>query len=127
MRETGFRDWLADRGVLLIKLLTSLQDWYQPPPRPLALLDRLLADPDARQYLGVNRYNDILWYDGDGFASLRSWLYWLAAVAPVEAAGAASAADIIAALATADAAAGYQVMTLRDLLAAEEGGMTEEE
>ena len=113
--------------MLLIKVLTSLQDWYQEPPAPLALLDRLLADPDARQYLGVNRYNDILWYDGAGFASLRSWLYWLAAVAPVEAAGAASATNIIAALAAADEAAGYQVLALRELLAETREDADEEE
>ena len=120
LRETGFRDWLAKRGVHLIKVMTSLQGWYKPDGSDsltaAAALERILADPDARHYMGVNRFDNILWYNQDDFASLRSWLYWISVIAPEDDVAASAAAELILQLADADEVAEYQVEKLRAAL-----------
>lgn len=45
------------------------------------LLDALLADPDARQFLGVNRHDDILWYHGESLEILTQWVARFGAMA----------------------------------------------
>ena len=40
----------------------------------------LLGEAEAQAYLGVNRYQDVLWYNQEAFDELLSWLYITAAV-----------------------------------------------
>ena len=40
----------------------------------------ILADSDALSYLGVNRYQDILWFNKEAFEDLLWWLFIIGAV-----------------------------------------------
>jgi hypothetical protein len=44
------------------------------------ILNRILSDNDAQIYLGVNRYQDVLWFNKESFEDLLWWLYILAIV-----------------------------------------------
>jgi hypothetical protein len=44
------------------------------------LLISLLSDSDALGYLGVNRYQDVLWFNKEAFEDLMWWLFVIAAI-----------------------------------------------
>ena len=77
------------RAVTLIKLLTSHHAWWKvfdiPEAKPkenfeYKILTNLLSDSDIQLYLGVNRYQDILWFNKESFEDLLWWLYIIAAL-----------------------------------------------
>ena len=120
LREMGMDEGAAARGVALIKILTAHQRWFAGEPQPAAVLKALLEDDDVRRFLGVNRYQDVLWYRKESFEELCRWLGLVAAVA-AEADGHGGPAEaLLASLAAADAASEYQVEKL--LSAAQERG-----
>ncbi|OGO29233.1 MAG: hypothetical protein A2136_00065 [Chloroflexi bacterium RBG_16_54_11] len=43
-------------------------------------MTRILSDTDAQGYLGVNRYQDILWFNKESFEDLLWWLFIAAVV-----------------------------------------------
>jgi hypothetical protein len=43
-----------------------------------ALATALADDPDAALLLGINRYDDVLWFDADGMRDVLEWLGWAA-------------------------------------------------
>ena len=92
-----------------IKWLTTWQNWHSLTPAiaqsPLTFND-LLRDPDIRNYLQVNRYNDVLWYNGEAMNSVLWWLECVARLAQVE------VEETMAALREVAAASGYQVEKL---------------
>jgi glycosidase len=71
-------------NTLLVGLLTSQQNWHRVKPsedqRERDTLDVLFKSPDVQQFLKVNRFNDILWFNKENFEKLASWLYLIAAV-----------------------------------------------
>ncbi len=136
-----------NRTVALLKALVSHQDWFRSPALPLAparsrarqLLETLLRDVDVRNFLQINRYGGVLWYNKQAFADLLHGLFAIAAVGMTATPDLAPAApapraeplglslgtkprdeaitqtfDIIAALRAADAASGYKVESLLD-------------
>ncbi len=90
--RSGMEEWLLEKPlreiltVLLpeqeqmetslrfIRLLTGIQEIWRLSEKqalhPTYLFDRLLADPDAAWLMGINRYNQILWYNKEGFERL---------------------------------------------------------
>jgi hypothetical protein len=77
------------RAVTLTKLLTSHHSWWKifdiPEAKPkekfeYKILTNLLSDSDIQLYLGVNRYQDILWFNKESFEDLLWWLYIIAAL-----------------------------------------------
>jgi len=77
------------RAVTLIKLLASHHAWWQEiSSRPAKagakaahqLLTRLLSDSDAQAYLGVNRYQGILWFNKESYEDLSWWLFVIASI-----------------------------------------------
>jgi hypothetical protein len=77
------------RAITLIKLLTSQHTWWtiinKNPVKgdkkaAYHILNRILSDNDAQIYLGVNRYQDVLWFNKESFEDLLWWLYILAIV-----------------------------------------------
>ena len=48
--------------------------------QPTISCTSLLSDSDALNYLGVNRYQDILWFNKEAFEDLMWWLFIIAAV-----------------------------------------------
>jgi len=80
-------DW---RAVTLIKLLTSHHAWWRlidihqskgQKGAAYNILTSILSDSDALVYLGVNRYQDVLWFNKESFEDL---LWWLMVIASVE-------------------------------------------
>ena len=43
-------------------------------------METIFSNFEAQQYLGVNRYQDILWYNREAFVDLIWWLYVTAIV-----------------------------------------------
>ncbi|HXG10003.1 MAG TPA: alpha-amylase family glycosyl hydrolase [Gemmataceae bacterium] len=84
LRDLGMSDEAAGRAVKLIGLLTSHQRWFEAEAtgelRAYRLVESLLKDSDAQQFLGVNRYQDILWFNGEAFEELLGWLFVTAVV-----------------------------------------------
>jgi hypothetical protein len=85
----------AGRAVLGVKWLVSYGDWWTTFDLPSAsavrssveaasttldlgaghLLGTLFADADVQQFLGVNRYQGVLWFHRESFQQLLWWLY----------------------------------------------------
>jgi hypothetical protein len=89
LESMGLDERSTWRAVTLIKLLTSNHNWWKTVAYPQEnatgtaeyhFLTRILSDADAQVYLGVNRYQDILWFNKEAFDDLLWWLYTAAAV-----------------------------------------------
>jgi hypothetical protein len=124
LRQHGLDEGAAWAGVERVRLLLTL-------PRPTNVRGRSAADrtarvvrawlddPELRAFLGVNRWQDVEWLDGDAWVELAGWAEHLDSLdgpgrstrATTAAASAAPASD----LATAAKRGGYRVAALRDL------------
>jgi hypothetical protein len=104
LNDLGLNERWAWRAVGLIKLLATHHEWWrllQPTEggtptaggtltaaekKPSAgeaayqLLVTLLSEAGTQAYLGVNRYQDILWYNKEAFGDLLWWLFVAAVV-----------------------------------------------
>ena len=115
--DLGIDEGEAWQSVNMIKILIRHQDWYEAGPpkstRNYRILESLLADEYIQNFLQVNRYQEILWFNKEQFDALMSWMMKTAAVNGIERWGimAGDTADIIA--------SAYQVV--RKLLKAEKG------
>jgi glycosidase len=76
----GLDDTASWESVTMIKLLTSHQGWFQEK-RAYQVLVSLLKDNEVQQFLQINRYNDILWFNREASDDL---LWWLTMVAEIE-------------------------------------------
>jgi glycosidase len=122
LREFGLAEGAAAHAVEAIRVLTSLQDWFDANTpaarRPTQVLEALLADQDAVRFMQINRYNEIDWYNKEAFEELLAWLMLVEAV-KVTVAGEdvpktiGAAYDVIAALQAAEAQSEYQVEKLK--------------
>jgi hypothetical protein len=83
----GLDDRSNWRAVTLIKLLTSHHAWWtminihpkKAEGKPAyQILTNILSDNDAQSYLGVNRYQDTLWFNKESFEDLVWWLFIIA-------------------------------------------------
>jgi glycosidase len=92
LRELGAGEGDAWRAVTLVKLITSHRDWLDeekteetgetpPQPRAYLVLRGWLQDGELQAFLGVNRYQGVLWFNQEAFEQL---LWWMLLVAGVE-------------------------------------------
>jgi hypothetical protein len=76
--DLGFDEQRSWHGVALVKILTSHQSWNKTEGtrkgRSYRTLRKLLVDQEVQQFIGVNRYQDILWFNQEAFESLLGWL-----------------------------------------------------
>ena len=88
-------DEAAHAGTML-KLLTACQGWFDEKApkkdRAHALLARLLRDPEVQHLLQVNRFNEVLWFNQEGFGTLAGWLFVIGVAGHLAAAPAETAA-----------------------------------
>jgi len=91
------------------------------------VLNSILSDSDALAYLGVNRYQDVLWFNKE---SIEDLLWWLMVIASVEISGTHINAEqinivgksilpcyqVISSLLTSAQASGYKLEKLLDLV-----------
>jgi hypothetical protein len=80
----GLSEQISWRSVGIIKLLNSHQDWYegQIPKKQQAYhaLRSWLRDNELQQFLGINRYQDILWFNSESFQELLWWMFLISLV-----------------------------------------------
>jgi hypothetical protein len=111
--------------VAVSKILISHQGWFgRPVPkrtRVYQILISWLRDGEVQQFVQLNRYRGVLWFNKEGFDQLLRWMLTLAAVeisadpdlAEGEVAGRiASCYDVVERLKEAEEASGYQVVEL---------------
>ncbi len=81
-RDLGFDEQRSWHTVALIKILTTHQGWFREDDtekgRNHRLLRKLLEDQEVQRFIGVNRYQDILWFNKEAFEYLLSWLVTIA-------------------------------------------------
>ncbi len=115
----------ATRHASLLKPLLGFQDWREfinEPPAPLAEpLQAWLKDPAIQQFINVNRYQGILWFNRESFDELLWWMFTVACIpqladliaetaSPTEASQAIQDAyEFVQKLAVAAGKSGYQV------------------
>jgi hypothetical protein len=89
----------------------------------------LLADSEAQRFLGVNRFDGVLWFNKESFEQLLWWMLWLAVVdawsdaqrpAGVAVAQVAERYRVVEVLQRAGDASEYRVEKLLALVEAEE-------
>ena len=84
LKELGLDDETTWRAVILLKLLTNHQKWFEMKPpdqkQASAILESLFKDDEVQQFLQVNRYDDIWWFNKEAFEELLWWLMLIAAV-----------------------------------------------
>ncbi|MFZ6029361.1 MAG: alpha-amylase family glycosyl hydrolase [Chloroflexota bacterium] len=68
-RELGESEEEASRHLLLVKILVKSAGGFTKPD-----VQTLLADPEVQSYIGVNRYQDVLWFNQEAFEDLIGWL-----------------------------------------------------
>jgi hypothetical protein len=116
-----------------VRVLLAHGGWYEAAgsgggakaaaaPGPREVMEAILSDVDAASYLGVNRHQDVVWFNKERFDILSFWLFAEAVLEVLEAGGAkpdASTAkrilelyDYYEAWSTAAAASGYKVEAL---------------
>jgi hypothetical protein len=113
----------------MIKILIRHQDWYEAGPpkstRNYRILEGLLADEYIQNFLQVNRYQEILWFNKEQFDALMSWMMRTAAVNGIERWGIkagdtaeqiASAYQVVRKLLKAEKGSGYQVEKLLEMV-----------
>lgn len=72
------------RAVRLIKILTGHQQWFSvaagQKDRSYQVLQSWLEDSDVQLFLGINRYQGILWLHRESFEELLRWMMCLAVI-----------------------------------------------
>ena len=85
LRGMGYDDNQAWRSVALLSILVKRSTWYEFSKRPKnparQLLESFLIDEEIRNFLGVNRYQETLWFNQDAMESL---LWGLMAIATLD-------------------------------------------
>ncbi|MFN8476118.1 MAG: alpha-amylase family glycosyl hydrolase [Anaerolineae bacterium] len=70
----GMSDATAWRAVATIKLFSEHDKWFDmagaPGLRAYRVLESWLRDSEVQQYLGVNRYQGVLWFNHEAFEQL---------------------------------------------------------
>jgi hypothetical protein len=79
LKSIGISEEISWRSVGIIKILINQQDWYdaQIPKKQRAyiVLQSWLRDNEFQQFLGVNRYQDVLWFNREAFQEILWWMY----------------------------------------------------
>ena len=74
--ELGFDDKDTWEGLSLIKIFTTHQNWnrYEKKLHAYTVLESFMNDSEVQQFLQINRYKDVLWFNKETFELLLSWM-----------------------------------------------------
>jgi hypothetical protein len=90
LADLGLDESHAWRTVGIVKLLTGHQDWerswddereFRPEAAAYRSIQSWMKDSELQRFLGVNRYEGILWFNQEAF---QEWLWWLFTVAALQ-------------------------------------------
>jgi hypothetical protein len=84
LADLGLEEATVRRSMGLVKILTRHQRWFitesSDPMKARGILELLLKDGEVQQFLQVNRYNDIWWFNKEAFEELLWWLMLISSV-----------------------------------------------
>jgi glycosidase len=84
LRDSGLEEATVWNSLTVIKWLTGHQRWFEAKPsnqkQAYAVLESLLKDSEVQQFLKVNQYNDIWWFNKEAFEEMLWWLLMVAAL-----------------------------------------------
>ncbi len=82
LRALGQDDQIVTQTLAAIKFATTHQRLIAGSidERANSVLETVLNDSDAAQWLGVNRFNETVWFNKEGFDQLLLWMQLLAAI-----------------------------------------------
>ncbi len=84
LQQLGLDSATAQQAVTLLKILTAHQRWFVVEPgqkiQPKQVLEVLLRDGDVQQFLKVNRFQNVLWFNKEAYDELLVWLFVLAVI-----------------------------------------------
>lgn len=79
LAELGYDELETGRAQTLIKIFTTHQNWHIEG-NIRVILDAFMNDSDVQYFLGVNRYQDVLWFNKEAFEEMIAWMYFTAGV-----------------------------------------------
>jgi glycosidase len=83
-KDFGLEEAAAWSSLAVIKLLTGYQRWFEvkslDPKQAYTILESLLKENEIRQFLQVNQYNNIWWFNKEAFEEMMWWLMMVAAL-----------------------------------------------
>ena len=128
LQDLGLDEGAAWWAVGTVKVLINHQRWYEikapAKERVYQILVTWLRDGEVQQFIRVNRYRDVLWFNKEAFDQLLGWMLTLAAVeisataelSPQEVARKIVACyDIVRALQRLGQESGYQITKLLEI------------
>jgi len=83
-RDFGLEEAAAWSSLAVIKLLTGYQRWFEvkssEQKQAYTILESLLKENEVQQFLQMNQYNDIWWFNKEAFQEMLWWLMMVAAL-----------------------------------------------
>jgi glycosidase len=84
LANLGLDETTVRRSITLVKILTRHQRWSltesSGPMKAHGILELLLKDGEVQQFLQVNRYNEIWWFNKEAFEELLWWLLLISSI-----------------------------------------------
>ena len=84
LEDLGLDEGAAWRAVMTVKILINHQGWYEleaaEKRQAYQVLVSWLRDSEVQQFLQVNRYRGVLWFNHEAFEQLLAWMLTLATV-----------------------------------------------
>ncbi|MGD8751399.1 MAG: alpha-amylase family glycosyl hydrolase, partial [Anaerolineales bacterium] len=83
-RELGLSEGEASYALATIKILISHQDWFREQKHAesntYAIMQNWLRDAEVQRYLGLNRYQGLLWYNQETYQQFLRWMMTIAVI-----------------------------------------------
>jgi hypothetical protein len=78
IQRMGLEEDRSARAAEIVKVLITNQDWYEPKgtkkDAAYTALQSWLKNDDARRFLGINRYQGVLWFNKE---AMEIFLWWM--------------------------------------------------
>jgi hypothetical protein len=114
LRAVGLEEADANESLQIIKILTanSLSFASLSPEKLFEWVSLLVSDADVKQFIGVNRFENVVWFNREGLESLLEWLVTAVAVLHSDETQAQNRAELATQLEAAAEQSGYQIVKL---------------
>jgi glycosidase len=84
LQDVGMSEQKAQSAMILIKSLISYWGWLEKhtpaPTQAYALLHDALQEWKLQTYLGINRYEDTLWFNKEAFETFLWWITYIGTI-----------------------------------------------